>query len=49
MNKLQPHAIAKIHESKLAFKQMENIANFLTAFVLGAAPSPHPPPPALIN
>jgi hypothetical protein len=31
MNKLHPGAVAKIHESKLAFKQMENIASFLAA------------------
>lgn len=31
MNTLQPGAIKKVNESKMAFKQMENIGHFLTA------------------
>ncbi|EDV25254.1 uncharacterized protein TRIADDRAFT_25453 [Trichoplax adhaerens] len=31
INKLQPGSVAKINESKMAFKQMENISKFLAA------------------
>lgn len=31
MNRLQPDGIKKINESSMAFKQMENIGNFLAA------------------
>jgi hypothetical protein len=31
MNRLQPESIKKINESSMAFKQMENIGNFLDA------------------
>ncbi len=31
INKLQPGSVKKINESKMAFKMMENIGNYLTA------------------
>lgn len=31
MNALQPGSIKKVNENKMAFKQMENISNFLAA------------------
>lgn len=31
MNILSPGSIKKVHESKMPFKMMENVANFLTA------------------